>query len=115
MLAQHYAESVGSVQQQTYVGAAAFALATLPLATFFSYVVSSIGLLIISVVMLRGVFSRITALAGIIASVGGIVGGFYVVLPVLALLLTPCLVAFGIWALLAGIRLLQLGNSSGAA
>ena len=70
--------------------------------------VSSIGLLIVSLVMLKGVFSKVTACAGIVASVEGIVGGFYMVVPALALLLVPCLIAFGIWSVLAGSTLYKL-------
>ena len=85
--------------------AAGRALAILPAATFFSYAISSIGLLIVSVVMLRAVFTKITAYAGIVASVEGILGGFYPLFPPLAVLLVPSLIAFAVWALLAGRRL----------
>jgi hypothetical protein len=110
-LTRHYAASTTDMQRSAYTAAEDYALATLPLATFYSFVVSSIGLLIVSVVMLKGVFSRPTAYAGIVASIEGIVGGFYVLLPALALLLIPCLIAFGIWSLLAGLRLCKLGNT----
>ena len=86
-----------------------YALATLPVATFFSYVVSSIGLLIVAVVMLRDGFGRWVSLLGIVAFVEGIVGGFYVIFPPLALLLLPCLVTFGLWLVLTGRRLAGLG------
>jgi hypothetical protein len=109
-LTRHYAVSTTGMERSAYTAAEDYALATLPLATFYSFVISSIGLLIVSVVMLKGVFSKPTAYAGIVASVEGIVGGFYVVLPALALLLIPCLITFGIWSLLAGSRLYKLGN-----
>ncbi len=88
--------------------AATYALATLPIATFFSYVVSSVGLFITSFVMLKGVFNRPTALSGIVASIAGIVGSLYVFLPAFAALLVPSLITFGLWALLAGTRLYKL-------
>ncbi len=71
-LTQHYAASTTDMERSAYRGAQDYALATLPLATFYSFMVSSIGLLIISVVMLKGVFSTPTAYAGIVASVGGL-------------------------------------------
>jgi len=106
----HYGAAATEAARSTSIAAADYALATLPIGTFLSYFVSSVGLLIVSIVMLRGVFSRPTALAGIFASVAGILGGFYPILPPLAILLTPSLIAFGLWSLLAGLRLYQLGR-----
>lgn len=109
-LARRYATTTNEVQRSAAVAAASYALATLPIATFCSYVVSSIGFLIVSVVMLKGVFSKLTAYVGIVACIEGIVGGFYVVLPPLAVLLVPSLIAFGIFSSLAGLRLYALGR-----
>lgn len=97
------------------IAAARFPLATMPIATFFSFVVSSIGTLIVSIVMLKGVFSKVTAWAGIIACMEGIVGGFYVIYPPLAVLLVPCMIAYGFWGVLAGSRLFRLGTRQGHA
>lgn len=109
-LTQHYASATTDALRSAYVAAADYALATLPIGTFMSYFVSSVGLLIASVVMLRGVFSKPTAFAGIVASVTGIVGGFYLAIPPLAALLTPSLIAFALWSILAGLRLHRLGG-----
>ena len=109
-LTQHYAAATSETQRSAYVAAADYALATLPIATFYSYVVSSAGFLITSIVMLKGTFSRPTAFLGITACVEGIIGGLYVILPTLAVLLIPSLVTFGIWSLFAGSRLCQLGK-----
>jgi uncharacterized protein YqgC (DUF456 family) len=65
--------------------------------------------------MLKGVFRRGTAYLGIVATSAGIVGGFYVVLPALGVLLSPCLVAFGVFLVLAGLRLYRLAAPSGRA
>jgi hypothetical protein len=89
------------------------ALATIPIATFFSYLVSSVGLLMTSLVILKGVFNRPTALLGIVASIEGMVGSFYVFFPTLAGLLVPSLITFGLWALFAGTRLYKLSIQSG--
>ena len=62
--------------------------------------------------MLRGgIFGKPTAYAGIAAAVTGIVGGFYLVYPLLGLLLLACLIAYGVWGVLAGARLWRLGTA----
>lgn len=107
-LTQHYTAATSDAQRAVYVAAADYALATLPIATFFSYAVSSVGLLITSLVMLKGVFNRPTAFLGIVASLEGIGGSLYVFFPVFAALLVPSLITFGLWALFAGTRLYKL-------
>lgn len=112
-LTQHYMAATSDAQRTAYVAAADYALATLPIATFFSYAVSSIGLLMTSLVMLKGVFNRPTALLGIVAGLEGIVGSFYVFFPAFAALLVPSLITFGLWALFAGTRLYKLSTQPG--
>ena len=110
-LARHYAASESDAQRSMFVAASAYALASLPIATFLSYVVSSVALLMASAVMLKGAFSRATAYAGMVAGIQGIAGGLYVFLPALAAFLVPSLVAFGGWCVLAGLRLNRLATS----
>jgi len=107
-LGHSYVAAASETQRLTYMAAANYALATLPLATFYSYVVSSIGLLITAILMLRGPFMRGVAFFGIGAAVLGIIGGFYIFVPALAVLLAPCLVAFVLWLVFTGIRLCLL-------
>ena len=107
--AQRYAMVAGS-QRLAVLAAASHTLSLLPAATFLSYAVSSVGLLLVSMVMLRGVFTKPSAYAGIVAAVEGIVGGFYPLVPSLAVLLAPSLVAFALWALFSGRRLLALAG-----
>ena len=107
-LARHLTAATGSTEQLAYLSAAGYALATLPPATFFSYLVSSLGFLIVALVMLRRGFGRWISILGIVAFLLGIAGAFYIFVPLLALLLIPCLVAFGLWLVLAGVRLYQL-------
>ncbi len=109
-LARQYTAAASGVQRAAWAAAADHALATLLIATFLSHAVSSVGLLIIGIVMWRGAFGRLAAILGIAAAVEGILGGFYPVIPALALLLVPSLVAFGLWALLAGCRLWALAR-----
>lgn len=110
-IATHYAAATTAAQRVLLVAAAARPLAVLPAATFFSYLISSIGLLIVSIVMLMGVFRRPTAVLGIVAAIEGLVGGLYMVVPALAVLLVPSLITFGLWALLSGWRLYQHGSA----
>jgi hypothetical protein len=114
-LTRQYAAAGSESLRAAAVAAANFARVTLPIATFLSYTVSSVGFLIFGIVMLKGVFRRGTAYLGIVATSAGIVGGFYVVLPALGVLLSPCLVAFGVFLVLAGLRLYRLAAPSGRA
>jgi hypothetical protein len=113
-LADHLAVTAGAAERAAIQAAATYALATLPLATFFSYFVSSVGLLIVTLVMMRAGFGRWISLLGIVAYCEGIAGSFYVWIPALGPLLMPCLVAFGLWLILAGIRLVRF-SAEGAA
>jgi hypothetical protein len=85
-------------------------LSLLPVGTFISYFESSVGFLIISIVMLKSTFGKLLAILGIVATIEGIIGSFYIFIPALGLFLTPCLVAFGIWLVLAGFKLYKLGK-----
>jgi hypothetical protein len=109
-LAQHYATATTDVQRLAYMAAADYGLATIPIATFYSWVVGSLGFLIASVVMLKGIFSKPTAYLGIIINTAGIVGGFYVFIPALVILLSPIIIVWGIWLLMVGFRLYKLGK-----
>jgi hypothetical protein len=110
LLSQQYVHASTEAQQAAYLAAAYFALSTIPIATFFTYLVSSVGLVIASLVSFRGVFNKITALLGITAGIEGTIGAFYVFFPGLAALLTPALIAYGAWGLFAGVRLFKLGR-----
>jgi hypothetical protein len=109
-LTQQYAVAASDAQRAAYVAAADFALSAIPIATFFTYLVSSVGLVIASAVMLKGVFSRFTGLMGLTAGIEGTIGAFNVFLPNLGALLIPALLAYGLWGLLAGTRLFKLGR-----
>jgi hypothetical protein len=113
-LTQHAATAASATERAAYMAAANYALATLPLATFYSYVVSSVGVLIVSIVMLKGVFGKLTAYVGIVAGILGIVAGFYVFMSALTVLTLLALLTFGLWRVLAGVRLYRLGKPQGA-
>ena len=113
-LTQHAAAATSATQQAAYMVAANYALAALPLATFYSWVVGCVVVLIASIVMLKGTFVKLISYLGIVAGIMGIVAGFYVYVPALVVLATPTLFAFGLWWVLMGIRLYRLGNQQGA-
>ena len=114
-LTERYVAALNDAQRAASLAAANYALATLPLGTFYSYELSSIGLLVISAIMWKSVIGKATTLLGIVAGIEGVIGGFYVVRPVLAILLIPSLIAFGLWCILAGVRVYRVGRTNTAA
>jgi Domain of unknown function (DUF4386) len=113
-LTQHAAAATSATQQAAYLAAANYALAALPLATFYSWVIGCVVVLIASMVMLKGAFVKLISYLGVVGGIMGIVAGFYVYVPALAVLATPALFAFGLWWVLVGIRLYRLGKAQGA-
>jgi hypothetical protein len=93
------------------VATANYALAaTAVSAPVYSVVISSFGTLITSLVMLKGVFSKVTAYLGIVASIVSFVYGISLFVPALAMSIVIAFVLAGIWSLLAGSRLCRLGK-----
>lgn len=109
-LIQQDAAATTDTQRAAYAAAADYARATLPMATFLSWLVGCIGWLIVNVVMLRGSFYRAVAALGIAFSIEGIIGSGCFLVPALAVLLNPALVTFGVWSIFVGIRLTRLGK-----
>jgi hypothetical protein len=109
-LAQSYNAATDSAQHATYLAAANYALGAVPIATFYSYVVGSIGFLIASIVMLKGVFRKIIAIIGIVSSALGIIAGFVLFAPGLAVIILPTLNLYGLWNILIGAQLFSLGR-----
>lgn len=109
--ARDYAAAPGATERLTVLGAAHDALGTLPTATFVSYTVSSLGLLLVSLAMAKAGFARPATMAGVVAGLTGVIGGFYPTVPWLAALLTPSLIAFALWAILTGRHLLMTLSS----
>lgn len=109
-LAQHYTYATVDAQRVAYLTAADYLLATIPIATFYSWMVGSLGFLIASAVMLKGVFNKRIAYSGIIINLLGIIGAFYIFLPVLTIFLTPILIIWGIWLMIVGFRLYNISS-----
>ncbi len=109
-LTQSSNATTDAAQQASYTAAANYALAAIPIATFYSYLVGSTGFLIASIVMLKGVFSKPVAFIGIAANGLGIVAAFVLFVPELAAIVLPTLVLYGLWNILVGARLVKLGR-----
>jgi hypothetical protein len=113
-LTQHAATAATAAQRTAYTAAAHYGLATIPLGNFYTFAISSVGVLLISMVMLKGVFGKRTAYVGIVAGIVGIVAAFYVFVPALALFVPFSVLILCPWCLMAGRRLYQLGKPQGA-
>jgi hypothetical protein len=111
-LTQSIATATTDAQQMAYTAAANWGLATLPLATFFSWIGPSIGFLITSIVMQKSIFGKSTAFLGIFVYSVAIVASFYFLVPVpaLSITLTPILWLYGLWLIKAGRGLFKLGT-----
>jgi len=113
-LSQNYAAATSAVQRAAFVATADYAVGiTSVSATVYGSIIYSIGPLIMSLVMLKGVFSRATAYVGIAGSIAGLAYGFTVLVPYsssLEILLAVAFVLFGVWGLLAGSRLYRLSK-----
>lgn len=103
-IAQQYVASSGTSQAAVYMQAQGL-LGILPIATLLSFVLSSIGILIVALAMLKSPFRKITGVVGIFIGVIGTLAGFYVFVPVLTLFMIPSIIALALWAFLVGIQL----------
>lgn len=111
-LTQSIATATSDAARAAYQAAANWGLATLPTATFFSWIGPSIGFLITSIVMRKGSFGGFTARLGMIVYSLAILASFYFLFPVpmLGIALTPILILYGVWLIAAGRRLYKLGR-----
>lgn len=105
LLSEGYATAINDVQKAPFIGAATFASAVLesPLAAVWAIGTLSFGFLVISFVMLKGVFNKATAYLGILTGILGIaaVAGVSIAVILNALFAT-------IWLFFVGYRLLKL-------
>lgn len=101
-LTQNFAVATSEAQRSAIMVTANSLLSTLPVITMCSFVVSSVGLLIMALMMLKGNFSKRSALPGLVAGIAGTIGGLYIIVPIFALLIIPSLFAMGMWGIFAG-------------
>lgn len=109
-LAQHYNATTDTALKAAYLAAAYYALGVIPIATFYSYFLGSLGFLIASFVMRRSVFRRGTALPGIASNALGIVAAFVLFVPELSTVLLPTLGLYALWNILVGAQLFKIGR-----
>ena len=112
-LSGDYSGATTDVERAAAIAAASYPVALFRSSLFAAYVIGipAVGILLVSVVMRAGSFSRVTAWIGVLAGIVGIVAvivplfwsaaGF---LPIITAVLTL------IWVLLVGWRLLRLGS-----
>jgi hypothetical protein len=115
-LSDAYAATTNEAERAALVAAANYPAAVLDSALWAVYVllVPGLGILAISLVMLRGAdFGRITATVGVLTGIGGVVSvvGALFYEP-LALMAIPTSILTTIWVFLVGYRLLRLGVSA---
>ena len=107
-LSGNYAVATNEAQRMAYVAAANYASAVLAsrLETVYAIVILSFGILLIGLVMLKGIFNKMTASVGLVTGVLGIVSiaGWNVTIILNAVFAT-------IWLLLVGYRLYRLGRT----
>jgi len=107
VLYSNYSRSTEAIQRNAYIAAANYASAVLlsPLEIVYAIVTLSFGILVIALVMLRGVFNKITACLGLATGILGIVSltGFSLTIIMNALFATA-------WILVVGYRLYRLGQ-----
>jgi hypothetical protein len=112
-LADHYVAATTEAQRAAYVAAASYASAVLTstLEGVYSIVILALGILMIGVVMLRGIFSRTVAYMGLATGILGIVsvaGRFLANTLSVTIIIASVLTTF--WLLLVGHRLYGLGQ-----
>ena len=111
-LSEGYATAT-PLQRAADIGAATYAAAVLDssLEAIYSILILSIGILVTSLVMRKGVFGRGTAYVGVVTGVGGIVA---VVGPYVASVLSVVIVVVSalttLWIVLVGVRLIRLSR-----
>jgi hypothetical protein len=107
ILYSNYSRATNDIQRATYIAAANYASAILasPLAIVYAIVTLSFGILVTGLVMLRGVFNRITAYLGLATGILGVlsIGGFSLTIIMNALFATA-------WILFVGYRLYRLAQ-----
>jgi Domain of unknown function (DUF4386) len=113
--ALRYTAAVSDAQRSAVLAAAEATRNALPAATLLSFVVSSIAYLLVAIGTFREVFRKAIGIVGIVGSLEGIIGGFYVIVPGLAAFLVPALVTVGLWAIFVGIRLVRIARASRSA
>jgi hypothetical protein len=113
ILSEKYAASVNDAQRETFVAGANYASAVLSssLLGVYAILIPSLGILTISIVMLKGTFSKATAYLGVVTGILGVasvVGPLFISTLSLVVIITSVLTT--VWLFLVGYRLLKLSH-----
>jgi hypothetical protein len=114
-LSGHYAAATNDAQRAVFIAAATYPSTMLESSLLFIYnsLTLAIGILITGLVMVKGIFSKVTAYSGLVTGILGIVavlGSLFV--SALGALIIPASVLTTIWALFVGYRLYTLGQDN---
>ena len=107
-LSQGYAAATTDALRASFVGAATYGYAALPMQTVLSFITGTFGFLLWCYPMSKGVFRRRTAIFGAIVNAIAVVGSFAPVLPsstLLAIFQFITLPGVGIWFAIVGFQL----------
>jgi hypothetical protein len=107
-LSQGYASATTDALRASYVGAATYGYAALPLQTVLSFGVGAVGWLLWSLLMGKSVFRRTTAVFGVIVNIIGIVGSaapLALSSPILVICQFLAVPLTGFWFILVGFQL----------
>ena len=115
-LSQAYANAPTDAARASYVAAAAYGYAALPLQTVLSFGVGAIGWLLWSVAVLQGrsIFRRWIGVLGVIVNVIGIIGAAAPVVPtsfILGLFQFFAVPLTAIWVIIAAVRLFRYSKT----
>jgi hypothetical protein len=111
ILSGNYAAATTDTQRAAYVAAAEYASAVLTstLEGVYSILVLSVGILMVGVVMLKGIFNKSTAYLGLVTGILGIISvAGPLVLSTLSVAIIIASVVTTIWVLFVGCRLYRL-------
>jgi hypothetical protein len=115
-LSQGYASATTDALRAPFVAAATYAVAALPVETFFSFTIGAVGWLFWSLLMPRTFFGRATAIFGVVVNVMGILGGVGALMPpsspfyLLGLFTIFGAIFTAIWFMVIGVQLYRYGN-----
>jgi hypothetical protein len=112
-LSGNYAAAATATERAMYVAAANYASAVLTssLEAVYSILILSLGILLVGLVMLKGIFGKGTAYLGVLTGIVGIVaavGPFFVSALSVTIIIVSVLTTA--WVLLVGFRLYRLGR-----
>ena len=112
---QAYTTTTDPARQAAYLAVANYSHAISGLSQPISSGILSLGILIASLVMRKGIFSKLVANLGVLTALVGIAYGASVVLPALGIFVGTSAEDETIWFLLVGYKLIRLGETTAQA